>query len=104
MARVGDITVDDKPTKHAHAASAFLTGGIEVHIPMEGLIDLEKERTKLTKELKDVEHFLASIEAKLTNKQFLANAPEEVIALEKEKLTNAQEKAAKIQERLKALA
>ncbi|PIR48532.1 valine--tRNA ligase [Candidatus Peregrinibacteria bacterium CG10_big_fil_rev_8_21_14_0_10_55_24] len=104
IARLSDLTVDAKAKKHAHAASTFLTGGIEVHVPLEGLIDLEKERTKLTKELKDVERFLTSIQAKLTNKKFLENAPEEVVALEKEKLTNAQEKAAKLQARLKTFA
>ena len=103
MGRVEKLTIDDQPKQHTHAASTFLHG-TEVHMPLEGLIDLEKVRAKLTKEKKNLEDFLKGVRAKLGNKKFVENAPEEVVQTEREKLENAQEKLEKVEERLKALA
>jgi len=49
LARVRDWTLDSVPTKHEHTASVFLKG-VEVHVPLEGLIDVSKEREGLQKE------------------------------------------------------
>jgi len=76
---------------------------VEVHIPLEGVIDFEKEQKKLEKEKEKLEAFAKSIDSKLKNKKFRENAPEDVVALEKEKLAGAQEKLSKIEERLKVL-
>ena len=103
MGRVEKLTIDDQPKQHTHAASTFLHG-TEVHMPLEGIIDLEKVREKLTKEQKNLEDFLKGVRSKLGNKKFVANAPEEVVQIEREKLESAQEKLEKVEERLKALA
>ena len=102
MGRVEKLTIDDQPKQHTHAASTFLHG-TEVHMPLEGLIDLEKVRAKLTKEKKNLEDFLKGVRAKLGNKKFVENAPEEVVQTEREKLENAQEKLGKVEQRLKQL-
>jgi len=82
--------------------SSFLEG-VEVHLPLEGLVDLEKERESLEKEKEQLEKFLKGIRAKLDTVDFVKNAPEKVIAMEREKQKNAAEKLQKIEERLKIL-
>ncbi|MBU0767063.1 valine--tRNA ligase [Patescibacteria group bacterium] len=102
LGRLSELTIDVKPQTHEHVASMFLRG-IEVHIPLEGVIDFEKEKAKLTKEKENLEKFLKGIQSKLGNKKFVSSAPEEVVTLEREKLENAQEKIKKLEERLKVL-
>lgn len=102
MSRLEDLTISEKSEKHENVASAFLKG-TEVHLSLEGLIDLEKECERLTKEQEKLEGFIHSTGAKLGNEKFVQNAKEEVVALEREKLKSAEEKLAKVQERLKAL-
>ncbi len=102
LARLSELTIDSSPTKHENAASTFLKD-IEVHIPLEGVIDFDKERGKLGKEKEKLESFAKAIESKLNNKKFVDNAPEEVVETEKDKLKNAQNKLNKIEERLKTL-
>ncbi|MBT7928662.1 valine--tRNA ligase [Candidatus Peregrinibacteria bacterium] len=77
---------------------------IEICIPLEGLIDLDKEREKLEKEQKQLEGFLKGVMAKLNNKKFVDNAPAEVLEKEKAKKETAEGKLKKISERLSAMA
>ncbi len=102
LAKLSELSIDSDPVKHENAASAFLKD-IEVHIPLEGVIDFEKEREKLGKEKEKLESFMKGIESKLNNKKFVSNAPAEVVDTEKDKLKNAQDKLNKIEERLKTL-
>lgn len=102
MARVENLTIDDQPKNYEHAASTFLKD-TEIHIPLEGVIDLEKVRAKLTKERESLESFLKGINSKLGNKKFVDSAPEEVVQTERDKLESAEEKLKKVEERLGAL-
>ncbi|MDD3897168.1 MAG: valine--tRNA ligase [Candidatus Peribacteraceae bacterium] len=102
MGRLEKLTIDAKSAKHKNAASVFLKG-VEVHIPLEGMIDMKAEKQKLTKEQENLRGFLAGVEKKLSNEQFIANAAAEVVAKEKQKLADAQEKLRKVEERLKLL-
>ena len=102
LVRLEELTIDEKPVKHQHAASAFLRD-VEVHLPLEGVIDLEAEKKKLLKEQKELQVFTANLEKKLSDKSFAKNAPPEVVEKEKEKLINATEKLRKIDERLTIL-
>ncbi|RDV84813.1 valine--tRNA ligase [Ammonifex thiophilus] len=71
----------EKPVNAAHAVAA----GIEIYLPLEGLIDVEKERARLHKELKELEEELSRVRRKLDNPSFLAKAPAEVVAKERAK-------------------
>jgi valyl-tRNA synthetase len=96
MAKVGDWTLDAVPKKHENAASIFLPD-IEIHVPLEGLIDpkaMKKEQAELKK-------YVGSLEAKLSNKAFTAKAPAHIVDDMKQKLAEAKEKLAKIGELLK---
>ena len=80
-----------------------VTSTARAFLPMAELIDTEKEKARLGKELADTEKDIAMLAGKLNNEQFTAKAPEDIVVKEKEKLTLAQEKKAKILESLSAL-
>ena len=77
-------------------ASLFLPDGIEVHVSQEGLVDLEG----LKKEQMQLTSYVQSLRKKLGNEQFTSRAPGAVIAQEKQKLQETEEKLKKIEERL----
>jgi valyl-tRNA synthetase len=59
----------------------------EVYVPLEGLIDVDQERARLSKELGKQEKYVTGLKKKLSNEQFLSKAPPEVVDAEREKLT-----------------
>ncbi len=82
---------------------AFRANGLEFFIPLEGKIDLEKERLKLQEELKYANGFLLSVQKKLANERFVSNAPDQVLANERKKEADALEKIEVIEKSLAAL-
>jgi len=104
IARVESLTIDTNPgaAKPENAASSFLKD-IEVHMPLDGLIDTDKETLKLSKEKQKLEGFIKGVNAKLENVKFVENAQEEVVALEREKLESSVAKLQKVIERLESL-
>lgn len=86
---ISKITFSSDIEKPKASASA-LVKGTELFIPLEGLIDLEKERLRIQKEIKKAEGFLKSVEGKLSNKKFVENAPDEVVERERQKKADAE--------------
>jgi valyl-tRNA synthetase len=77
-----DVKVDrDKPETSASA----VIEGTEIYVPLEGLIDLDKERNRIQKEIDRLEGFLKSVKGKLNNDGFVNNAPEDVVQRERDK-------------------
>ncbi len=85
-----------------NAVSAVIEGA-EIFIPLEELIDLEKEIERLTKEKENLEKELARVDALLNNKGFVSKAPEKVVAEEREKQVKYRDMYQKVVERLKLL-
>jgi valyl-tRNA synthetase len=69
-----------------------------IYLPLQGLLDIEKEVAKLEKQKGKLANELAGIERKLKNEKFLANAPEEIVQKEKEKYEEVKTKLDKIEE------
>ncbi|MCQ2243080.1 MAG: valine--tRNA ligase [Bacteroidaceae bacterium] len=100
MANLSEISkVDEK----AADASAFMVGTMEWAVPVGNLIDVEAEIAKNEAQLKHLEGFLAGINKKLANERFVANAPEAVVAMERKKKADSEEKIAAIKVALEAL-
>ena len=85
-------------TDEAPASATALVGGLEVLIPMAGLIDVEAELARISKQLEKAQKGLEQVERKLANEKFVNNAPEAVLAKEKEKLAEYSEAKTKLLE------
>lgn len=85
-------------------AGVGVAGAVEVYLPMKGLVDLEKERQRLQKELDKLESWLAATRAKLSNEKFTANAPAQVVEQQRQMLSENESKAATLAERIRSLA
>ena len=84
-------------------ASAFMVGTDEFAVPLGNLIDVEAEIQKMEAQLQYLEGFLAGVMKKLSNERFVANAPEAVVAMERKKQSDAEEKIASLKESIAAL-
>lgn len=76
---------------------------VELYLPLAGLLDLDKEKARLEKELLQAQKEIERVDNKLVNQGFLAKAPAQVIEQEKAKRLEWIEKKAKIEERIKTL-
>lgn len=101
--KMGNISQILDVTEKDPTASAFIVGATEFSIPLEGMVNKEEEIAKLNKELDYYTKFLTTVEKKLGNERFVANAPEAVVALERKKKADAEEKLTAIRASLAAL-
>lgn len=81
----------------------FMVGTYEYAVPVGDLIDVEAEIEKQEAQLKHLEGFLAGVMKKLSNEKFVAHAPEAVVALERKKQHDSEEKIAMLKESLAKL-
>ncbi len=84
----------------APPSSMQLIGDLEVLVPMAGLIDVEAELARLDKEKEKLDREIVRLSGKLGNAKFVDNAPAEVVAKEKEKLSNAETTLNQLQEQI----
>ncbi len=85
LVRASKITVGIAVNPPAASGSAVV-GAVEVFVPLEGIIDIEAERGRLEKEVAKFEKLVKSMNGKLANEKFLANAPANVVEKERERL------------------
>ncbi|MEG0928093.1 valine--tRNA ligase [Chryseobacterium sp.] len=100
LANVSEINFGQKTDKPSFT---FLVGATEVSIPLSENLDLGEEKTKTEEELKYLKGFLISVEKKLSNEKFVANAKPEVVDVERKKQKDAIDKIAILEEKLKSL-
>ena len=100
MANLDDIVeVSEKDS----TSSAFMVGTREYAVPLGNLIDVEAEIQRQEAQLSHLEGFLAGVMKKLSNERFVANAPEAVVAMERKKQHDSEEKIAALRESIAAL-
>lgn len=88
--KLSNATVQLLPS--AQGISVFIIGGIEFFVPMDAHTDTEKEKADIQKEIEYIEGFLKSVNAKLANEKFVANAKPEVVQNELKKKADAEAK------------
>jgi valyl-tRNA synthetase len=104
LARVSELHAHDDGLAHGvPGAIALLRGGEEVFIPLADVIDLTRERLRIGKEVDRLSGALTATEAKLANEQFVARAPAEVVAKEREKAAAYREQRDRLAAKLTAL-
>ncbi|MBE3580043.1 MAG: valine--tRNA ligase [Thermoanaerobacteraceae bacterium] len=92
-------SLEEPPVK----AAAAVTAGVEIYLPLEGLVDFQKEIARLEKELAAVQKELEQVRRKLAKPDFVAKAPEEVVAKERAKEKELVDKGEALQSRLRSL-
>ena len=85
LAKVSELSIEEKFT-HVKSAITNVVGRMHITIPLEGIIDIEKEKEKLDERIKKAEAQVKSKENTLANQNFTKNAPAEIVVKEKEKL------------------
>ncbi len=109
LAYASDVTVlgvSDGPTSAEASAQGLVevvTHAARVFVPLRELVDLEKEKARLQKELGQKKGQLAGLEAKLQNPGFLSKAPEQVVAAEKQRCEELKALIAKLEDSAAAM-
>ena len=85
LAYASDISVQDTAPESADGMVSVVTDNARMFMPMAELVDLEKEKARIRKELANAEKQLAGQIAKLSNEKFVSRAPENIVNIEREK-------------------
>jgi len=101
--KMGNVEYLEYISEKMGGALTYRVKSNEYFIPMEGSVNVENEIEKLSNELTYTEGFLKSIQAKLTNERFVNNAPEKVVASEKQKEADALAKITTLKNSLSSL-
>jgi len=99
LAKISQLTIDPKMAKPELAAAA-VTDGLELFVPLRGLIDLDKERERLQKEIGNLEGLLAKLEVKLFNADFVSRAPAHILETEKSKQSDYTQRLSQLRKNL----
>ena len=102
LAKVKLMDIGRDVKKPPQSASAVVRG-IELFIPLEGLIDIETEKTRLQKEITRLEDQLEKLNQKLSNQNFVGRAPKEVVEKERQKKQKYEENLEKFKNNLVTL-
>jgi valyl-tRNA synthetase len=85
------------------ATASAVVGGAEFFLPLAELIDLDKEKARLEKEIQRLQGLTKNISNKLSNESFIKKAPEKVVKAEKEKFDKIKESLEKVENNYKNL-
>ncbi|MGK7933652.1 MAG: valine--tRNA ligase [Microcystaceae cyanobacterium] len=103
LGKVSQLTITDHLVEDNQQAIAGVVGTIQVLIPLSGIVDIERLRDKITKNLSKIDKEAASYESRLNNSGFVKQAPEKIIQATKDSLAEAQKQAEILRERLERL-
>ena len=102
LARVENLFLGEDTKKPRHSATS-VTAGLEIFVPLKGLVDFDKEKKRMKKRSADALGLIEKINSKLSNQNFLDRAPEAVIQREKSNLVKLTEEVDKLNANLEML-
>ncbi|MBL7069173.1 MAG: valine--tRNA ligase [Candidatus Omnitrophica bacterium] len=102
LARIEELKIVTKE-KRPEASVIGVFDDVEIYVPLQGVIDYEKERSKLAKRLEELENRSRDLSGRLKNKKFLQNAPKEVIQKFKSTQEELKDQIGKLKSNLKSL-
>ena len=103
LAGIGECVFVSSKEEVSEKVTSVVTHTAEVLIPLGDLVDTEKEKERLSKDIAQTEADVKRLTALLSNHGFVAKAPQKLVDGEREKLAKAEEKLAKLKEKLAAL-
>lgn len=103
MAYASEVTLVPAGQAPEAGAVTVVTHAAQVSMPLAELVDLEKEKARVEKELKKNSTELDKLNTKLNNPGFVNKAPEHIVAAERERAVKLAELVAKLEEQLKGM-
>jgi valyl-tRNA synthetase len=103
IGRMSRATIQLGDNGQAGAAAHALVAGCELTVPLAGLVDVAQECERLQKELSDLDKQIESRSARLNNEKYVAKAPPNVVAGDRQILADMQDKARQLREKVKTL-
>jgi valyl-tRNA synthetase len=103
MCRVESINSGSAADAQGLGAHAVLRSGADLFLPLAGIIDVDQERQRLTRELERIDGQLRGTEARLASEQFTARAPAEIVAREREKADSLRDQRDRLAAKLQGL-
>ncbi len=103
LMKLANLTEIRRSEEKSEGSISFVIGTDEFAVPMANLINAEEEIKKLEEDLEYQKKFLLGVEKKLSNENFVARAPDQVIALERKKKADAESRIQTIEQSLKQL-
>ena len=103
LAYTDKMTLLEKEPENLDGMVTCATADAKLYIPMGQLVDVAKELERISKELEKARKHLAGLEGKLSNQNFVARAPEAVVAAEREKAAKAKDLIAQLEQSLEAM-
>jgi len=103
LTRAKDISINGSAEMPKASARAVLSGGAEVAIPLEGLIDFAQERARLLREKEKLEKEAAKLEAQLGNSDFVERAPAEKVKELRTRMTDLAQRSSALDQMMEAL-
>ena len=103
ISKMANLSVIEVVAEKDATSSAFMIGTDEFAVPLGNMIDIAVEIEKMEAQLQHLEGFLQGVMKNLSNERFVANAPEAVVAMERKKQSDSEEKIAALRESIAAL-
>ncbi|MDP2980635.1 MAG: class I tRNA ligase family protein, partial [Candidatus Omnitrophota bacterium] len=103
LAQLDELVVEDVGFKKPKSSLSAITENFNIFIPLEGVIDVEAEKTRLAKKQDLLKQQLVFAERKLKDKNFMDHAPENVVMAEQEKAAKIKEQINRLEETIKEL-
>ena len=100
LANISELIVISDKSEVPEKSVALVADGIEMFVPFGDLVDMEKEKERLNKEIASTKQEIEKSSGMLKNENFVNKAPEKLVAAEREKLLKAQEKLEKLLDKL----
>ena len=101
--KMANVSAIEVVSEKDATSSAFMIGTDEYAVPLGNMIDVDAEIEKMEAQLQHLEGFLAGVKKKLSNERFVQNAPEQIVAMERKKQSDSEEKIAALKESIAAL-
>ncbi|HKG47800.1 MAG TPA: valine--tRNA ligase [Pyrinomonadaceae bacterium] len=103
LVRASDVSVTERFEAPKASARAVLTGGAELAVPLEGLIDFEQERRRLQREQEKLQAEAAKLEAQLNNPNFVLRAPVERVNEVRDRIAAIAQQSSQLQQTVENL-
>lgn len=101
LCNAGSIEIQSPGAPAPEGAVSVVVSGANIYLPMDSLVDTEKERARLSKEKQKLEQEIARIDSKLSNEGFMSKAPPALVNAEREKRGEFAAKLAQVEAELK---